>query len=85
MTSAASWLGGNTGHASGPVASEHAPHAQASGNATGPASGQASGHASGQCTGPASAQDTGGVPLPRKWCNATDVPEKIRDKLTRTI
>ena len=63
------------------VASEHAPHAQASGNATGPASGQASGHASGQRTGPATAQ----VPLPRKWCNATDVPENTRDKLTHSI
>ena len=36
MTSTASWLGGSTGHASGPVASEHAPHAHgdvAAGNA----------------------------------------------------
>ena len=89
MTSTASWLGGSTGHASGPVASEHRPYAQASGNATGPASGQASGHASGhasgQSTGAASAQDTGGVPLPRQWFNSTDVPQTIRDKLTQAI
>jgi hypothetical protein len=85
MTSTASWLGGSTGHASGPVASEHRPYAQASGNATGPASGQASGHASGQSTGAASAQDTGPRPLPRQWFNPTDVPEDIREKLTQAI
>ena len=85
MTSTASWLGGSTGHASGPVASEHRPYAQASGNATGPASGQASGHASGQSTGAASAQDTGGVPLPTQWFKSTDVPQNVRDKLTQAI
>jgi hypothetical protein len=85
MTSTASWLGGSTGHASGPVASEHRPYAQASGNATGPASGQASGHASGQSTGAASAQDTGGVPLPRQWFTSSDVPMRIRDNLTLAI
>jgi len=82
MTSTASWIGGS---ASGPVASEHRPYPQASGNATGPASAQASGHASGQSAGAASAQHTGPGPLPRQWFNATDVPQNIKDKLTLTI